>query len=87
MKILLVGKNSSLFRSIPKIPKSWFLVGHNELLNNFAVDPYDIVILFSWAKKNVSDNEKIFQLLKLKKVIFISSIAIYSIIVRNVHLV
>ena len=83
MKILLVGKNSSLFRSIPKIPKSWFLVGHNELLNNFAVDPYDIVILFSWAKKNVSDNEKIFQLLKLKKVIFISSIAIYSIIVRN----
>ena len=83
MKILLVGKNSSLFCKIPNIPKSWFLVGHKELLNGFSVDLYDVVILFSWAKKNIGDNEKIFQLLKFKKVIFISSVAIYSIIVRN----
>jgi len=83
MKILLVGKNSSLLSKIPKIPKSWFQIGHKELLNGFIVDSYDVVILFSWAKRKSNDNDIIFQLLAKKRVIFISSISIYSLIVRD----
>lgn len=80
-KICIIGKNSQIVKSILWSEK-YFLISHKQL-NKLNLNQYSAFVLFSWSHNSLNDNLKIFHQLKNHRVIFISTIAVYSLLLRN----
>ena len=62
-------------------PDDYCLISHNDLFD-CDLDSFDSFVVFSWSSFFREDNLKIFELIKDRKVVFISSISVLSLLVR-----
>ena len=77
---LIIGKNSKIVQDLD-LKKNFFkIISHTEI-HTTDLNKYTEIYLFSWAKKN--DNLLILKKLPIKKVFFISTVAVYSLNHRN----
>lgn len=81
-RILLIGKNSRIIRSLGSLINKFDAVSHADI-GFVDFDHYDFIYLFSWCATNNSKNIDILKLLPLNKTIFISSVAVLSNEVRK----
>lgn len=81
MRVCIIGKNSKIVQSIAW-PVGWCVLSHNDL-SAICVADFDCFVVFSWSHTNFDDNLLIYNHLKSSKVIFISTVAVYSLIVRS----
>lgn len=79
-KICIVGANSKVVQSI-SWPEQFHLISHNDLPHQ-DLDQFSSFVVFSWSHSCVEDNENIFQKLRGRKVAFISTISVFSLILR-----
>lgn len=81
MKKLIIGKNSKIVREIEADLHDFEILSHGELTHE-NIKPYDIIYLFSWSHKSLQENIDIINLLDLSKTCFISTSAVFSLLVR-----
>lgn len=82
MRKLIVGKNSSIVKSIKDEIKNCEFISHRDL-NSINANTYDQVYIFSWSHKSLSENLDILSKFDLTKLVFISTIAVLSIVKRT----
>lgn len=79
---LLIGKNSSIVKNIREKLIDFEFVSHKDIKKlNFK--KYEYIYVFSWSRKSLDDNLKVLKNLPIEKVVFISTLAIYSINIRK----
>jgi hypothetical protein len=74
---LIIGKNSRIVQGLSLKNNLFKTISHTEL-DQVNLKKYTEIYLFSWAKKE-NDNLIILKKLPIKKVFFVSTIAVYSI--------
>ena len=76
-KNLIIGKNSSIVRSILHLlPDNFELISHSDIKEtNF--DKFEEIFLFSWSN-STSKMHEILAFVPVKKLVFISSLAVYA---------
>lgn len=80
-KIVIIGKNSAVFKRISPFLKEAVAISHKEVAEfNFAL--FDYIILFSWSHKSFDDNLSLVKLIPGSKIIFISTVAVLSLQLR-----
>lgn len=79
-KICIIGKNSTVVRSV-NWKSNFSLVSHTEIFE-LDLETFDSFVVFSWSSFSREDNLKVFELIKHRRVIFISSISVLSLLVR-----
>lgn len=80
-KVCIIGANSRIVRSI-SWPEQYCLISHRDLSQQ-DLDQFSIFVVFSWSHSCPDDNHQIFQKLRGKRVIFISTISVLSLIARS----
>lgn len=82
MKKLIIGKNSRIIKEITSRLVDFDIVSHTDIENiNFS--KYSMVFLFSFCKSNADDNIRMIDRIPTSKLIYISTIATYSTLVRR----
>jgi hypothetical protein len=82
-KILIIGKNSKIVKSIEsKLSQNYTLISHNEL-KKIDIDSYKLIYLFSWSHTKFKENLAIVNSLPRQKVIFISSLSVLTLNMRS----
>ena len=79
MKKLIVGKNSRVINSLNINSIEYDLISHKEI-TSVEFSHYDEIFLFSWSHKSIKENEEIIKNLPNNKLVFVSSIAVFSLI-------
>lgn len=82
IKKLIIGKNSSLIKSVFSKLKGFNYISHQEI-NKTNLQHYRWIFLFSWSKSSLNDNKKIIKKIPKQKLVFISTVAIYSLSLRD----
>jgi len=77
----IIGINSKIVNSIAW-PHNYKRVSHKDLAS-LNLDDFSVFILFSWSHANQEDNLHIFEHLRGRRVIFVSTIAVFSLLVRR----
>jgi hypothetical protein len=75
--IIVIGKNSRLFRSIEHKVVGVTAISHTET-ENADFSKSEKIVVFSWSKQNQFENIKLIKSLPIEKVVFISTIAVLS---------
>ncbi|MFY0649825.1 MAG: hypothetical protein JXQ86_04195 [Methylophilaceae bacterium] len=78
---LIIGKNSNVVKSIKPYLFNCHFISHNEI-SNFDIKKYHQIYIFSW-NNNYNQFINLINKLPFSKVIFISTVAIYSNFVRK----
>ena len=79
MKRIIIGKNSNLVKSIDT---DHDCISHSEV-DGYDFSEYHEIFLFSWSFDSIDDNLLLLNKLPIKKVIFVSSISVFSTILRK----
>ncbi|MDB4832364.1 hypothetical protein OAH48_01315 [Methylophilaceae bacterium] len=82
IKKLIIGKNSSIVKGMFKNLKNFDYISHQDI-NKTDLQPYKWIFLFSWSKTSINDNKKIIKKIPKKKLVFISTVAMYSLNLRD----
>ena len=82
IKKLIIGKNSSIVKDIFKNLKDFDCISHQDI-SKTNLQHYSWIFLFSWSKTSLNDNKKIIKKIPKKKLVFISTVAIYSFSLRD----
>jgi hypothetical protein len=80
-KVLVVGKNSTIVKSIEQDICGFYIVSHEEV-DLIDIESYDYIFLFSWNHLSNNDNIKILNKFSLDRVIFISTISVLACALR-----
>lgn len=80
-KIVIVGKNSAVFKRVSPFLNEAVAISHKEV-DGFNFAGFDYVILFSWSHTNFDDNLNLVKLIPGNKIIFISTVAVLSLQLR-----
>ena len=78
----IVGKNSQIVKSIFPYLEHFECFSHREI-EEIDTKKFKKIFIFSWSHKFQSDNEKLLKKILISKIVFISSIAVFSIVVRK----
>jgi hypothetical protein len=76
-RVLVVGKNSAIVKSIASNLTLFHLVSHKDL-DAIDIHSYDTVFIFSWSHVSLNENLELLDKFELKRVVFISSIAVLA---------
>jgi hypothetical protein len=76
-RILIVGKNSKIVKSIECDLDGIDMVSHKDL-DKLDISTYDKVFVFSWNFKSLDDNLSLINRLIIDRVVFISTIAVLA---------
>ena len=79
-KVCIIGKNSKVVRSICWGDR-FELVSHSEL-KGLALDNFKAFVVFSWSTHDSVSNLEIHDALVGRKVIFVSTVAVFSVLMR-----
>ncbi len=82
MKKLIIGKNSRIVKEIRPHLDGFDFISHKEI-DNIDILGYDKIYLFSFSRSDIQTNYEIIDKLPLKRVIYISTIAVYSLLLRR----
>lgn len=77
MKNLIIGKNSHIVGEIIDDLKNYDFISHKELYKT-DLNAYKKIIVFSWSVESIDENKKIVDSIESKKLIFISTTAVFS---------
>lgn len=80
MKICIVGRNSKLVSTLG-LPRSIPRVSHIDL-PRLDLSSFDLVYVFSWCN-DTDVMKRLISLIPSEKVVFISSLAVYSLLLRD----
>ena len=79
---LIIGKNSNIIKSIADDLQGHHIVSHREI-DRINIAKYQHIFVFSWSHTDLNQNLILLEKLDLKKVIFVSTIAVMSLLKRN----
>lgn len=82
LRLLVVGKNSSIVKSIERELVGFEVVSHKDL-DTLDLDVYEKIFIFSWSKTSLEENLTLLSRFKLNRVVFISTISILACALRS----
>lgn len=81
---LIIGVNSNIIKSIKNELIGFDFASHEDLFKDeIKFHSYNNIFLFSWSHKSLDDNKKIIKILPSNKIVFISTTAVLSILLRK----
>ena len=81
MRRCIIGANSSLVKSVRTKLPDWSYYSHAEI-SDIDFNSYELVFVFSWSFLNQGDNLRLLKRIPAKKIVFISTVAVFSIHLR-----
>jgi len=78
----IVGKNSQIVKSVVSNLENFECFSHTEI-KTIDITKFQKIFIFSWSHKFQSHNEKLLEQIPISKVVFISSIAVFSFALRK----
>ena len=78
----IVGRNSQIVKSIFPDLQNFECISHREIAAT-DISKFQKIFIFSWSHKFQSHNEKLLEQIPISKVVFISSIAVFSFALRK----
>ena len=82
MKKLIIGKNSRIVKEISPFLHGFDYISHTQIENIKLLD-YDEIYLFSFSLSSIHENHEIIDKIPSERLIYISTIAVYSLLVRR----
>ena len=79
---LIIGLNSSIVKNVSKKLKGFEIISHREIRKK-DLNKYDFIFLFSWPRVLNKSYWNLIDLIPKKKLVFISSIAVFSKFLRS----
>ena len=79
MNKIIIGKNSNI---VSALCGEYTSISHLEI-SDYDLTCYDEIYLFSWSHKSLSDNLSILSVLPLNRVIFVSTVAVFSLAIKK----
>jgi len=81
LRVLVIGKNSSIVKSIDQYIDDFDLKSHEEL-DVVDIESYDKIFIFSWSHISLEENIKLLKRFPLDRVVFISTISVLACALR-----
>lgn len=78
----IVGKNSKIVKSILPSLENFEFISHRDI-EEIDINKFQKFFIFSWSRKLQYDNEKLLKKIPISKVVFISTVAVFSFVVRQ----
>lgn len=82
MKTLIIGRNSYLVKNLENSLPNCTIISHVDVIG-FDFSKFSKILLFSWSKESLEQNIQLILLVPAEKLVFISSVAVYSTEVRS----
>lgn len=77
MRRCIIGSNSSLVKKLRTSLPDWSYYSHADI-SEIAFETYELVFVFSWSFLDQNDNLKLLKSIPSEKVIFVSTVSVYS---------